>query len=282
VTRRSSVRALMAGTLVVALALFAVGCGIPRELPADGDPVRFPHPEGYIDSHATLAEGGAAPCADCHGLRDGDLAAGAVPAAPSCRSCHATYPHPVSFAAGVVHATAQRSDPDSCATCHGPDGARPAGGSERGRCTHCHSTYPHAEGWVEPAGHGAAARERGQPGCQGCHGAGGDEVDGVSCAECHAPPHPAGFASPAEHGAQAQAQPESCAACHAEAATAPGRRLCASCHDLYPHPADWSATHLAAVDARGRLSCAGCHPGGVPGPALPATCGRGCHDGSAQ
>jgi hypothetical protein len=280
VTARSGLRPTAWWGLLGALLLFlGPGCGRPREAARSQPPAVFPHPDGYEQSHATLAEGGSAPCGDCHGLRPDDAVGGAVPAAPACRSCHDTYPHPPSFEAGSVHAAALAADPEQCVGCHGADGARAAAGAERGRCTGCHSTYPHPEPWAEADGHGTAARTRGVPGCLGCHGADGAAIAEATCTECHAAPHPAGYAAPSVHGAAAAEDPEACASCHAEDPDAPGRRTCASCHDLYPHPPDWGTTHLAAVDSRGRLACAGCHDGGMSGPALPATCGHGCHDG---
>ena len=269
----------LTATLCVAGTLLLGACGVPRPL-AGGDPeATFPHPDGYEQSHATESEGGSAGCGDCHGLRDGDGVAGGVPAAPSCRSCHAAYPHPASFADGGVHAGAWGDDPAGCAACHGEAGERAAGGVERGRCTGCHSTYPHPEGWAVPTAHGAAVRGRGPAACSGCHD--NDDPSIGACAGCHAPTHPLGYRAPDAHGLDARAAPQTCAPCHEQEASEPGRRACASCHDIFPHSPDWSTRHLAVVDARGRFACAGCHPEGVAGPSLPATCGRGCHDGGS-
>jgi len=268
--------------LGIAMALLMmVGCGIERE-PAAGDAnAVFAHPEGYEDSHAVAAEGGAESCGTCHGLRTGDLVLGEVPSAPACRSCHDVYPHPKSMAAGAVHGAAWAMDATACTACHGEDGTRAAGDTARGQCTACHSTYPHGDGWDTIEGHGAALRARSPSACSGCHGSDGEAIADGACTECHLPPHPDGFEDPAEHGVVWAAQPEDCAACHEAEDGVDGRVVCASCHDLFPHPTGWAAAHAATAQRRGDGACSSCHDGGLPGPVLPVYCGAGCHDGGS-
>ncbi len=261
--------------------MMLVGCGIERE-PGAGDPdAVFAHPEGYVDSHAVAAEGGAESCGECHGLRTGDLVLGVVPAAPACRSCHDLYPHPKSMAAGAVHGAAWYQRVWDCRACHGEDGSRPAGGTARGQCTACHSVYPHAYGWDSMEAHGAAVRARSSSACTGCHGADGEAISGSTCSGCHLALHPPGFADPAVHGAVWEAQPNDCAPCHEAEDGVDGRLQCVSCHDLFPHPTGWAAAHAAIAQRRGDGACLTCHDGGLEGPALPVLCGAGCHDGGS-
>jgi hypothetical protein len=263
--------------LVIALVL--AGCGVPRTEPGAGG--AFPHPEGFEDAHGTAEAGGISGCTDCHGMSEGDAVAGVTPVAPACRSCHAVYPHPASMELGAAHGAAWLAEGATCDRCHGADGARSPGSSDRGRCVGCHSTFPHAAGWEEGVAHGAAARERGASACFGCHGVGGDAARGQACGDCHDGfPHPDGFADPALHGAVWRATPDGCPACHAVDAAAPERVACASCHDLFPHADDWSGAHPAATQQRGERSCRGCHEGGVAGPVLPTSCAPACHEGS--
>lgn len=259
--------------LLLALTLLCA-CGVPR--PADpGDPAAaFPHPEGYADAHGITYDG---QCGSCHGLHEGDPVRGAAPVAPACRSCHTIYPHPPSLTDGGAHGAAWLADSQQCSSCHGADGERAAGGRPEGQCTSCHSTFPHTPDWAEGDAHGAAAQQRGPLACAGCHGVDGGDRPASDCASCHdAYPHDAGFASPGEHGERWASDPAACAGCHDSGAV-----TCASCHDLFPHPDDLASVHPMLVQQRGALSCAGCHPSGVTGPALPTTCGPGCHDGSA-
>lgn len=264
-------------TALLVLGALLAACGVPREA-AVGDPTAgFPHPAGYEDSHALVAEGGAAGCGSCHALRDGDPVRGAEPAAPACRSCHDAYPHPASLVHGAVHGPRWKADPAACDGCHGVGGDRPPGERAEGRCTACHSTYPHPDSWTEGAAHGGAVRARGGAACAGCHGSEGDALPDAACSECHLPPHPEAFAS--DHGDAWRDDPAACQACH-ERDGAPGRVPCARCHDLFPHPAGFATAHAGPAQRRGDGPCLACHEGGLPGPQLPVSCADACHGGS--
>lgn len=266
--------------LALLWAILITSCGVPRPAAEGAVGASFPHPEGYEFAHDDGSDDRST-CGACHGLRDEDPVAGAPTSTPSCRSCH-VYPHPASMTRGDVHGQAWTSDASPCAACHGGDGKRAAGGTERGRCTSCHSTYPHPPNWEAGIAHGRAEVARGAAVCAGCHGADGEGVPQAPCSECHADhPHPGGFAAASSHGAAWTVAPGSCDACHTPHAAVPGRIACASCHDLFPHPDDWRSGHLAAVQSRGRAACVGCHSDGLEGPTLPGSCGVGCHDRAA-
>lgn len=256
-------------------ALWLTGCGVVVPPEPAAQRAVFPHPDGYALAHGADAAFAPQACGGCHALRDGEQVAGVSPQAPACRSCHGRYPHPEEFADGATHGAAWQQQPGTCTACHGGRGELAPANALRGQCATCHSTYPHPTAW--PAEHGAAARARGLAACLTCHGADGGRVAAADCHGCHDFPHGGGWV--AGHGEVARADLGCGGACHPTAADGTGRVACDACHVALPHPEGWTAAHPAAVQAG--AGCDRCHPAGVRGPALPVSCGPGCHDGGA-
>ncbi|GDX80535.1 hypothetical protein LBMAG42_23460 [Deltaproteobacteria bacterium] len=149
----------------------------------------WPHPEGWKEAgnHGTyaLARGGAvAACGSCHGadLAGADLTG--ADKAPSCSSCHKSYPHAAGWAEPTLHGAT--TDFTECWLCHGDGGA--TGGTADVTCQKCHSTFPHPADWS--ATHYATASKLGEAVCLGCHAAGFAPIPIVaSCgATCHGAP----------------------------------------------------------------------------------------------
>lgn len=263
------------------IALWWAACGIPADRPTNSGAV-YPHPTDYGEAvHGPDALADGAPCLGCHGVDEGQLVRGAVPSAPSCRSCHADFPHSDGYGTTDTHGTDWAARNEDCTACHAADGARAPADQRDGLCAGCHSSYPHSPGWDAPAAHGAAVFARSAAACASCHD---DSVgqDQGECAACHAVyPHAKGFGD--THPASwANDQGASCTtSCHpaASAVVAP-KVACASCHDLFPHAAGWPEGHVTVVQSRGEGACRVCHESGTPaGPTMPLSCGATCHGG---
>ncbi len=142
---------------------------------------------GAMAAPATSA--GFAYCTTCHGslFTNGD--------APSCKSCHATAPHPPkpwhgTTASGTNHVYADPANADQCAKCHtgGTNSwltpVTPAAAGTAPGCfnnTLCHSSG-HVAGWVNPTSprfHSNTART--SISCVNCHGA---DLNGGSAPSC--------------------------------------------------------------------------------------------------
>ena len=254
-------------------ALLLLACTRPATPTPSGD-LEFPHPSAYEEGTGHGAEAlrvGTDRCLACH--REGANA-------PSCASCHPTYPHDEGWLAGATHGaglagTAAATERAECQACHG------AAGLTASACTACHGSYPHAEGWKAAGAHGAWALSRGSAtaSCGSCHG---DDLAGTetapSCTSCHAGyPHPQGWSEATAHGAADQV---TCAACHGEVGSGGTSGVaCARCHGSYPHPAGFESGHLAVASVVGEGVCLDCHETGDGTPGVPAACGATCHGG---
>jgi hypothetical protein len=265
------------------------------------------------------AMAGYAHCAKCHGTSfDGGVAA------VSCKACHASSPHPSRpwyDPTGVKpsHTQVNPANAPECAKCHAggansilkPQTLAPAGTAPGCyNATLCHGTGVHPATWLQDhwAPYVAAPAQ-----CQACHGsttdpalAGGSAK--VSCFSCHTKgfvTHPAGWALPAQHGAQgAMRAPVAtsaptipvmtgfmhCAKCHGATFAGSGTAVsCKTCHTKAPHPAKpWLADSGAMAlqghdqtDVSNLPACAICHVHGANSsrvPIVPATAGTapGC------
>ncbi len=182
------------------------------------------HEGDFLRRHALVAKASGSSCATCHDQN-------------FCLDCHAkttmvgletkladrpdrSFIHRNDFLGR--HAVEARSDPASCARCHGSGSA---GG--RSSCESCHqlehvasgapdARNPHPPGWGLPGSgdfHGEAARRDIQS-CAACH----DQGDQSNCVQCHkvgglgGDPHPAGFRT--RHTLAEAHSDGRCFACH--------------------------------------------------------------------
>lgn len=207
---------------------------------------------------------GFAHCTKCHGSNyDGGISA------VSCRSCHATAPHPAKpwfDATGTKpsHALVNPGNLGECVKCHAAGAnsllkpAVPAPAGTAPGCynaTLCHSTGAHTATWVKD--HWAEYLKTPNE-CRTCHGSTTDPAQAggvakVSCFSCHTTgvDHPTGWALAAQHGQLAQAAPVTtvapaipvmagfahCAKCHgSNYGGGLSGSSCMTCHTKAPHP----------------------------------------------
>lgn len=257
------------------LVLLLVGCGRPAPSAGGDSEGLFPHADDYVEGdHGVDWKADPASCTTCH-----DPTGATEQVGPACTTCHASYPHDDTFAAGAAHGPRWLSDPGPCVDCHGEQGTEAPAGASPGACTGCHSTFPHPEGFTSPDEHGAAVLAHGgTEACQGCHGIDYQAYPSGECSTCHATyPHGSGWIG--EHG-QAFLAGSSCDDCHG-APEVDGVTACAQCHATFPHPDGWTQGHIPPVQAQGDAACVQCHPAGSfdDAPTIPqaASCAPGCH-----
>jgi hypothetical protein len=202
------------------------------------------------------------------------------------------------------HASAAKSNIDSCTECHGSD---LSGGISGQSCTQCHLGGPesvHPADWGSQAAvnHASYVETNGNSSCSNisCHGSnlGGVAGSGPSCSSCHlggsdsVHPQDWGALTYMKHATYAASNGTlSCsnAACHGlnlEGISGSGPS-CSSCHmggATSVHPADWSgdaifSQHPQYIASHGSSACSNivCH-----GPALQGVTGSGpscyaCH-----
>lgn len=247
--------------------LALASCGIARTPEPDPAAV-FPHPAHYAQAALHGRDATDNPlvlCMTCH-TPDSQVA-------PTCQTCHASYPHPMGWRAGDRHGRGVAQDQTDCVGCH-------TEGRTAGACTQCHASFPHPDHWADGGQHGVYALARGDlaAACGTCHGAALDGGDsGVACTRCHADyPHTTDWALPSQHAAKI----DGCTGCHGAALDGGTSGVsCTTCHSVYPHPADWKTGHLAVVGKVGEGACLTCHDPGDGGAERIATCSGQCHGG---
>lgn len=249
-----------------------------------GAPVYYPHFEGWKDpaNHgaaflSTIQEGQdpeSSLCITCHNFSKN---------APTCNSCHPTFPHTEDWENPINHGTYVRENGvANCATtCHGNNFT---GGLSGVTCynSSCHPSYPHnnRDQWIQPDQHGLFALLNGKEGCKHCHGddfQGG--ISGKTCynAGCHMTfPHTEDWIKAEQHGVAAYGEgKDSCDSANCHAPDFSGRPPlvpgCTSqnCHPNYPHELDpnWLAgansthapTFITQVKSGEDNACAECH-----------------------
>ncbi len=258
--------------------------------------------------HAPVAAKDPAQCEQCHGNPLHQKLAGSLfePLMPkNCISCH-QYPHPKGFAspqAELFHGVlAKKEGLESCAQCHGADFK--GEGDESKSCFSCHA-FPHGADFKNKGKHGFSflglLKENKAGECLSCHlssengsseRSGSDSSSAPACTSCHSFPHPAGFASPKQHGELVKthgADSAKCFTCHKSdeaASTSSAESLsmvqapsCKKCHE-YPHPQEWEKGKEHGKVAHGDLqseSCISCHGKDLSGGSSKVSCGQ-CHE----
>ncbi len=260
----------------------APGCTACHSDPGGG------HGSGWVpgSAHGAAAVADFVGCQMCHGA---DYRGGI--AEISCYLCHdgPGLDHPsdawLDPAADGFHG----NDDADCARCHGEDGR---GGSARVGCYDCHfgpdgSRVPPGSDWS----HGSLVHgdlEADGAVCNACHRMTRDATaEPATCHDCHGDSgHPAGWATPDQHGAAAKSGFAACQACHGEDYRGGSADIsCYLCHDGpgLDHPADgWLDAAADGFHGADGADCAECHGEDLRGGGTSTGC-YDCHfnpDGS--
>ena len=169
----------------------------------------YPHEKDFFKLHGQNYLENKGQCLSCHGP-DGTGGNTKV----SCKTCHASFPHPREWAVPKNHAASYTKDSQSCLSCHGADGT---GGKSKVSCYSCHANFPHPKGWAVPTQHGKAfVAMVDKSECLGCHNLENANSVATNCTICHkAFPHKAGFTmGGADHAELARSYAGKCLACH--------------------------------------------------------------------
>ncbi len=263
----ASLRAVRLQTLPV---WFLAACSLGGPAPATDPDAVFPHQAEYQSGAIHGADAlrvGTEACATCHG---------STSTAPTCASCHETWPHDSSWL--VSHGEGLTKDTlTPCLACHDVAGSA---AQNQANCKSCHPSWPHPEGW--DVLHGPYTLDRGsaKATCGSCHGADLHGVgDAPSCTSCHPSwPHPSDWL--VAHREAAHQDLAACAECHGAPTDGGAAGVsCDRCHLGYPHVADFAKTHLDAA-ALGEGACLACHEPGDGPSTMVATCAEKCHGGA--
>lgn len=247
------------------------------------------HPEGWIDDHGKAYRKDAARCVECHGvdLKGGISAVSCFSTSINNVACHAAGPqafiHPDGWGAAKQHGPVAKAAPGAaaglawCQGCHGQDFA---GGGVNTPCAGCHGVpapHPRAPWRGSPYTH--VTTNGGNAGvCAGCHRRSNGTPGCFNGTLCHTQRgvHPAGWSSPANHGAAAKRPPGAstgfayCAGCHGSDFRGNGAGVsCFGCHEVNaPHsPAPWRNGFTHTTTAQGNAAiCLPCHRNAHPPP----------------
>ncbi len=291
-------RHIMAVLGIICLTACYAGGGVDADLPSPELQVTtesiFPHEETWkdVDQHGLFVKlilmYDTTYCMKCHTV-DGSTEHGG---APTCRSCHASFPHAEAGITEKTHgALVLQEGTSKCATkCHGSD---LKGGRSGVACTKCHASYPHPEGWRAANRHGIQVLELGKEECVLCHGTdlAGGKVK-VSCTQCHTNyPHPPSWAKAAQHGsAVTQSGTGACAtSCHGKdlkgypvwlPVAEKKVKGCADCHMEMPHKPlgqwDHGRAKLKTDGTMDSDACTSCHGATLQGGISAPSCYQ-CH-----
>ncbi len=272
-----------------------------------------PHPTAWLPTdtyrHDTTNEGNAPVCFQCHANgKNSPIAPPPAPPAgtpPGCFNgtlCHVSA-HTAGWSNPPQHGAHAKAAPNAsttsgfstCQTCHGADFT---GGTAFTACASCHGgSAPHPTSWLPTSTYKHNTTDPSNSTvCGLCHLANRQPPTYVSlptgstpgCFDntlCHGTMHPAGWSSPAQHGAHAKAAPNvsttsgfsTCQTCHGNDFTGgTSLQTClntAGCHGvgvMSPHPAAWlpgNTYEHNTTDPTNAAVCALCHQSaaGTPG-----------------
>jgi len=277
-------------TLIVLLpvALLAFGCSKKNENvllhPSEG------HNESWLTEHGGASQ--QSDCSECHGedLTGGISLVSCFASSIDGTRCHGSGPgtrHPQGWASPSFHGPPTKAAPgpntgfESCQSCHGEDYS---GGIVDLACQVCHGVpAPHPSSpWRNgrPQGSHTNTNTRNAPVCADCHRERAGTPGCYNNTLCHGQrnAHPAGWASSAQHGAEAKKNPgnsgfSDCQECHGKDFRGGESGVsCFKCHTVAPHsdPA-WRkpltrTTHTNTGQGNAPV-CADCHreKSGTPG-----------------